>query len=55
MERFIEIRRARDVELLASVRSVWVALDAQTFRPRRVTERLRSFFEAADDPQAEEA
>ncbi len=33
---------------LASVRSVWVALDAQTLRPRRVTEQLRSFFESCE-------
>ena len=44
MERFIEIRRERDGEVLASVRSVWVALDAKTLRPRRVTEELRSLF-----------
>ena len=30
LERFIEIRRSRDGEVLASVRSVWVALDAKT-------------------------
>ena len=45
LERFIEIRRSRDGETFASVRSVWVALDAKTHRPRRVTEQLRSFFE----------
>ena len=44
MDRFIEIRRARDGEILASVRSVWVALDAKTLRPRRVTAELRSLF-----------
>jgi acyl-CoA thioester hydrolase len=44
MERFIEIRRERDGEVLASVRSVWAALDAQTLRPRRVTAELRSLF-----------
>ncbi len=44
LERFIEIRRARDGEVLASVRSVWVAIDARTLRPRRVTGELRSLF-----------
>jgi acyl-CoA thioester hydrolase len=44
MDRFIEIRRARDGELIASVRSVWVALDARTLRPRRVTADLRALF-----------
>jgi acyl-CoA thioester hydrolase len=48
LERFIEIRRSRDGEVLASVRSVWVALDAKTLRPRRVTEQLRSFFESCE-------
>src|SRR5271157_6525503 len=40
--------RSRDGEVLASVRSVWVALDAKTLRPRRVTEQLRSFFESCE-------
>jgi acyl-CoA thioester hydrolase len=44
LERFIEIRRSSDGERLASFRSVWVALDAKTLRPRRVTEQLHSFF-----------
>ena len=53
MERFIEIRRERDGEVLASVRSVWVALDAKTLRPRRVTEDLRSLFlDAGEEIQA---
>jgi len=44
-ERFVEITRPADNEVLARVRSVWVLLDAQTHRPRRVTEELRSRFE----------
>jgi acyl-CoA thioester hydrolase len=44
MERFIEIRRAGSGDVMASVRSVWVALDAKTLRPRRVTAELRSYF-----------
>src|SRR5262249_11829064 len=44
-ERFVEVRRSKDDVLLAKVRSVWVALDAKTLRPRRVTGQLRSPFE----------
>jgi len=44
MERFIEIRRQSDNEVLASVRSVWVALNAKTLRPCRVTGELRGLF-----------
>ena len=44
LERFIEFRRAADAEVLAAVRSVWVALDARTLRPRRITEELRALF-----------
>lgn len=43
-ERFIEIRRPSDDRVVASVRSVWAALDAKTLRPRRVTEQLHSYF-----------
>jgi acyl-CoA thioester hydrolase len=50
MERFIEIRRTRDKELLASIRSVWVAVDARSLRPRRVTDQLRSLFEVQSAP-----
>ncbi len=52
LERFIQIRRSGGGELLASVRSIWVALDKKTLRPRRVTEELRSFFEL-DEPSAD--
>jgi acyl-CoA thioester hydrolase len=45
-ERFAEISRARDGQILARVKSVWVALDAKTLRPRRVTTDLRERFEA---------
>ena len=56
MERFIEIRRERDGEVLASVRSVWVVLDAKTLRPRRVTGELRSLFlEAGEELPAASA
>ncbi len=55
LERFIEIRRLRDGEMLASVRSIWVALDAKSLRPRRVTEQLRSFFESVELARKEPA
>jgi hypothetical protein len=45
-ERFVEIRRPKDGELLAKVRTVWVMLDAKTLRPKRVTEELRMRFES---------
>lgn len=45
LERFIEIRRSGEDRVVASVRSVWAALDARTLRPRRVTDQLRSYFE----------
>jgi acyl-CoA thioester hydrolase len=51
MERFVEIRRTTDGEILASLRSVWVALDAQSLRPCRITARLRSCFQLHDPPQ----
>jgi acyl-CoA thioester hydrolase len=44
-ERFIEFRRPKDGETLAKVRSVWVLLDAKTFRPKRVSQELRERFE----------
>ena len=53
MDRFIEIRRVCDGEIIASVRSVWVALDASTLRPRRVTSELRAlFFESKREASA---
>ncbi len=47
-ERFIEIHRPRDGELIVRVKSVWVALDPESMRPRRVTEAIRAFFETED-------
>jgi len=46
-ERFAEITRSSDGQVLARVKSVWVALDAKTLRPRRVTAQLRARFEVA--------
>lgn len=45
-ERFVEIARPADKQVLARVRTVWVLLAAETHRPRRVTGELRSRFEA---------
>jgi acyl-CoA thioester hydrolase len=47
-ERFVEIARPADAGVLARVRTVWVALDATTRRPRRIPEALRACF--GDDP-----
>jgi acyl-CoA thioester hydrolase len=49
LERFIEISRPADSALIASVRSVWVAVDPETRRPRRVTESLRALFELKEN------
>jgi acyl-CoA thioester hydrolase len=49
-ERFVEIRRAADDEVLAKVRSVWALLDAKTLRPKRVTPELRLRFEPEPSP-----
>ena len=43
-ERFIEIRRASDARLLVRARSVWVALDAKTGRPKRIARGLAERF-----------
>ncbi len=56
-ERFAEITRPRDGQVLARVKSVWVALDAKTLRPTRVTAELRSRFEvkpSSGEPNAED-
>ncbi len=56
-ERFAEVTRPKDGQVLARVKSVWVALDAKTLRPRRVTAELRSRFEVEPqrcEPNAEE-
>jgi acyl-CoA thioester hydrolase len=43
-ERFVEIWRLPDNQLLARARSVWAALDSHTGRPRRVEAALRERF-----------
>ena len=44
-ERIVEIWRPKDNQLLAKIRSVWVPLDAETHRPQRVNDSLRTYFE----------
>jgi acyl-CoA thioester hydrolase len=46
-DRHVEIWRTQDNRMLAQARSVWVALDPNTGRPRRVDEKLLSQFHAA--------
>ena len=43
-ERFTEIRRNRDGRLLSEARTLWCPIDAQTGRPVRVSEEVRSQF-----------
>jgi acyl-CoA thioester hydrolase len=43
-ERFTEIARPADGQVLVKARTVWVLLDAATGRPRRVDARLTAFF-----------
>ena len=47
-DRHVEIRRRNDGALLARARSVWVAMDPRTLRPRRVTKELAAQFHASD-------
>jgi len=45
-DRFVEIVRTNDGELLAKVRTVWVLVDPKSLRPRRVDASVRDpFFE----------
>ena len=43
-ERFTEMRRNRDGRLLSEARTLWCPIDAQTGRPVRVSEEVRSRF-----------
>jgi acyl-CoA thioester hydrolase len=52
MDRFVEIRRVSDDELLASARTVWVAVDPKSHRPVRVTRQIWSPFQ---EPEADES
>ena len=42
MERFTEIRRGD--KILVKAKSIWVALDSKTLRPRRVTAEIKETF-----------
>lgn len=45
-DRFVEIVRTTDGEVLAKVRTVWVLIDPKSLRPRRVDAAIRApFFE----------
>ena len=43
-ERHVEIRRVQDAEVLAKARTVWVLVDRQTGRPRRIDVWMRALF-----------
>src|SRR2546423_3672138 len=45
-ERFTEIRRKPDEQLLAQVRTLWVPTDVRTGKPTRVSAELRAQFSA---------
>lgn len=49
-ERFTEMRRAVDNQVLASARSVWCAVDTATKRPRRIDPDTRARFGMIDAP-----
>lgn len=44
-ERFVEIHRPSDDRVLAKVRTLWVAVDARSHRPRRIPEAMVRLFE----------
>lgn len=44
MERRIDIVRPADAAHLIRVRTVWVALDPRTRRPRRIDDRIKALF-----------
>jgi acyl-CoA thioester hydrolase len=43
-ERFTEVRRKIDSKLLATARTLWVPIDAQTGKPTRVSADVRARF-----------
>ena len=45
-ERFTEIRRSSDGQLLAKARTLWCPMNAQTARPTRVPAEVRAQFSA---------
>ena len=53
-ERFTEIRRAADQQLLSQARTLWCPISAQTGKPTRVSAAVRAQFSAATEPTAAE-
>ena len=47
-DRHTEILRAADRKVLAKARTVWVPIDPASGRPKRVSERVRKKFSAAE-------
>lgn len=43
-ERFVNIKNARTGDLLVAAKSMWCLLDADSKRPTKITEELRSVF-----------
>jgi acyl-CoA thioester hydrolase len=52
-ERFCEILRGTDGQLLAKARTVWCAIDPRTGRPKRIDSRIRSYFFGRRPPPRE--
>jgi acyl-CoA thioester hydrolase len=48
-ERFTELLRAQDRNVLAKARTLWCALDAGTGRPTSVSPTVRALFSVSDD------
>lgn len=47
-DRHTEVLRAADRKVLAKAKTVWVPIDPATGRPKRVPDRVRKMFSAAD-------
>jgi acyl-CoA thioester hydrolase len=47
-DRHTEVLRATDRKVLAKAKTVWVPIDAATGRPKRVSDRVRQMFAAAE-------
>lgn len=45
-ERFTEIRRVSDAQVLVRARTLWVPIDPRSGRPRRVSQEVRALFSA---------
>ncbi len=43
-ERYVNIKNAKTGEVLVAVKSLWCLLDAETKRPTKITEELRTVF-----------